>query len=123
MTNPQYGFGELAAAQSQPEVTVNAMARAITRATSGEIVIDFQSDADYELQASSPLDPADEATDAIEGPDARDPSRTPTSRGTKAHEVKTPDEQQAPEAEVLEGVNRADNEQRFAAQNQFGEET
>src|SRR5690606_15357908 len=60
MTNPQYGFGELASAQAQPEVTVNAIARAITRATGGEITIDFASDADYELQATSPLASDDE---------------------------------------------------------------
>lgn len=54
MTNPQFGFPELAAAQSQPEVTVNAADRAITRAVAGEITIDFASDADYSLQATNP---------------------------------------------------------------------
>src|SRR5690606_40215730 len=52
MSNPQYGFNELAAAQAQPEVTVNLMVRMISQAVAGEIVIDFASDADYELDAS-----------------------------------------------------------------------
>lgn len=60
MSNPQYGFNELAAAQAQPEVTVNLMVRMISQAVAGEIVIDFASDADYELDASNPLSTSDE---------------------------------------------------------------
>lgn len=54
MTNPQLGFTELAPAQSQPEVVVNAADRAITRALAGEIEINFQSDADLSLKATDP---------------------------------------------------------------------
>src|SRR5690606_26386505 len=51
MTNPILGFDEMAAAQSQPEVVINAADRAITRALAGEVVIDLTTDADYELGA------------------------------------------------------------------------
>ena len=53
MTNPVFGFAELAAAQSQPEVVVNASDRAITQALAGQITIDLASDANYTLVADS----------------------------------------------------------------------
>src|SRR5690606_36588654 len=49
MTNPILGFDEMAAAQNQPEVVINAADRAITKAIAGEAVVDFESDADYTL--------------------------------------------------------------------------
>ncbi len=58
--NPQLGFPELVAAQSQPEVVVNAADRSMTRALGGEITIDIDVDDDYVLQASDPPDPEDE---------------------------------------------------------------
>lgn len=60
MTNPQLGFDELAAAQEQPEITVNGADRSITQAIGGQITIDFSEDDNYELQATSPADPYDE---------------------------------------------------------------
>ena len=60
MSNPQLGTPELIAAQAQPEVTVNAMDRSITAAVGGEIVIDFELDDDYTLQATDPPEPDDE---------------------------------------------------------------
>lgn len=49
MSNPQFGFDELAPAQDQPEVPLNAGSRALSRAIAGEIVIPILFDADYEL--------------------------------------------------------------------------
>jgi hypothetical protein len=60
MTNPQLGFDELAAAQEQPEVLVNAADRALTAAIGGQITIDFASDGNYTLQATEPPDAGDE---------------------------------------------------------------
>lgn len=60
MTNPYLGFIELASGQSQPEVTVNFADRMIARAIAGEVEIDFESDADYELEASNPPVSTDE---------------------------------------------------------------
>lgn len=56
MTNPFFGFDELPAAASQPEVFVNEADKVLAAALGGGITIDFASDADYELQASDPLD-------------------------------------------------------------------
>ncbi len=67
-----------------------------------------------------PLDPVEAANHAVDGPDARDPSRVPESRGTKTHNIEAPDEQLTPEAEALAGVERAENEQRLAARNDSG---
>ena len=60
MSNPQLGFDELAAAQEQPEVLVNAADRAISAAVGGQITIDFSADADLTLQATVPPDPGDQ---------------------------------------------------------------
>jgi hypothetical protein len=58
--NSQYGFDELAAAQQQPEVPVNAADRVLSAALAGEITINFAADADRTLLASDPADPDDE---------------------------------------------------------------
>lgn len=50
MSNPEFGFDEMIAAQNQPEVVINAADRAITKAIAGEAVVDFESDADYTLE-------------------------------------------------------------------------
>src|SRR5687768_13338671 len=58
--NPQFGVDELAAAQAQPEVVVNATDRVLSAALAGEIVINFASNADRTLLASNPAEADDE---------------------------------------------------------------
>lgn len=55
MTNPQMGFAELTTNQEQPEVLVNAADRFITNILTGQISIEFASDADITLSAPAPL--------------------------------------------------------------------
>lgn len=64
-TNPQFGFDELEASQAQPEVPVNVGFQTLSAAIAGEIVIDFESDADYELAASDPPESTDEWAYAV----------------------------------------------------------
>ena len=59
-TNPQLGFDELAAAQSQPEVPVNAADRWLSGQLAGEVTIDFGADADMVLAANQPPDGSDQ---------------------------------------------------------------
>src|SRR5690606_6190929 len=54
--NAQFGFDYLPEAAANPEVPVNAALEMLALALAGEKVIDFESDADYELQASDPFD-------------------------------------------------------------------
>lgn len=52
MTNPQLGFEELAAAQAQPHIPLNAALRITTAALGGEKVVNFTGDADHVLLAT-----------------------------------------------------------------------
>src|SRR5690606_41727727 len=54
--NAQFGFDYLPEAAANPEVPVNAALEMLALALAGEKVIDFESDADYELRASDPFD-------------------------------------------------------------------
>lgn len=60
MTEPVTGVPELSAAQGQPEVIVNALARGIALALGGQITKNFASNANLTLEATAPPTTANE---------------------------------------------------------------
>jgi hypothetical protein len=64
MTNPQTGSTELVAAQAQPHVVVNALARAISKLVAGSVTIDFAADDTLALTVEQALTGAIVVTDS-----------------------------------------------------------